>query len=1526
MYSDIQQRIEQALEEVQGNGLEKIDLIKLSQDCLAEDIDHETLYAFLELAHFSSVSKHISEFDQIDKWLNNLIKLIKRSKYHTGHLLKQRANRYNNKTVFNLIREGQLKTISYSSLWSSVIEVGRALSTFEKELNKPVSIGLLTHNQLNGVLVDLACLSFGFRVIPIPLNATPEHISYILEHGEITNIFIGGKAGVRLWNELQDTRSIEVVTLDNNESLKGDITSWDQFLQKGDGVIDFDPDDRLRKVDMEHIQTIMYTSGTTANPKGIVFNQMNIMSKRFARALALPDIGSNDIFLCYLPLFHTFGRYFELIGSIFWGASYSFAESPAFNSLLNDYKIIKPTIFISIPKRWVQLYEMLDSQLELDSEDDSTIDQKLKDITGGSLKWGLSAAGYLDPDIFTFFHKHGIELLSGYGMTQATGGITMTPPRGYVRDSVGEALPGIQLKLEDDGELCIKGPYVSQNYYKENDSDIYKDGWLHTEDIFEQKNGHYFIIDRKKDIYKNSRGQTIAPQKIENLFQDFDSVKSVFLVGDGREFNTVLIYPDHEGSSIDLKTGRESEIRDLFSSMILSVNSFLSPFERIVNYVVINRNFSEEKGELTPKGTFIRKVILENFKDIILPLYEKNYTALHFQSKELRIPNWLVREIGTVKSNLKWDGHMLLITDQPRSLPLTWSGSIISLGDFQYEISADILDFDELIQSPDLWLGNFKFSDFVGTSIFRLKEAKVYDHINIIIPESGTSFDALEFDDNKIETILYSIHRSVREFISDDPAIFNDLRSIVDNDLGNWSTVLINTYMNYQDHSKPLFRIKMIESLAPLLSGELFITMIHDSYIYQRKIDPSKGLSFDIGRTNDDHFHSTLQYLQKIMPDIETASLDEKEFIKTLLFLIADFGILHPTRFVIARSELINWQLSNVPRPLQSTAQKAYYGLVKGFRTWIGQSTNIAVDPETGEEYQWEDVLTFDDNVRHGHKDRILHAIRDTSLIKESLFLFSKNFLIDLNDIPNNGVWISHLGSRNNKSVFRVIVKTRSFGNHNLVMNLNEGWEREFIDDETKWLIKMGPGFKDDALVENFGGYWPEHQLYTEEYIQGETLDNYLNRNKKDINDRSKMDRWQMRWLHFIWSGIEAYQGFWNRTNFKLSIQPPKPENLIIPQHDYKTGTRLISISGRKPIQSISDHFLELYTDYIIQTEQKYPGLSHMSDWEVIFTATIQVLKVKKGYELLNKLRSELSVRTVKNKCEQTGLTIQRIDDFLDDVDKFGVLTKPVVFASLRYERWLDLNQGATLKAKASILKELYKDYKLNDLLDDYPETRVRFFMMTCFKDSDKLLFNEFQAMIQDMRNSNLSPWNLQDRITEIQSRLELNENEEFFLARMLFPHVDSADYVELVTTTHGEEARLNLVYQTECKDGKLYRIRPPFLPKEIAHFHTLLSESALSVTFTSEHEFLLAFNSRNTLVGGLYWKNMGKDRIHLEWVAIKNKYQKIALSKRLMSDFFKRMKHINISHITVGFYAQEFFFNNGFKIEKQYGGMVKEL
>ena len=168
----------------------------------------------------------------------------------------------------------------------------------------------------------------------------------------------------------------------------------------------------------------------------------------------------------------------------------------------------------------------------------------------------------------------------------------------------------------------------------------------------------------------------------------------------------------------------------------------------------------------------------------------------------------------------------------------------------------------------------------------------------------------------------------------------------------------------------------------------------------------------------------------------------------------------------------------------------------------------------------------------------------------------------------------------------------------------------------------MGKGYKAKPLVENFGGYWPEYQLFTEEYIYGETLEKYLFRNKSNILNSHKVDRWQMRWLHFIWNGIQAYQEFWKRSNFKLSIQPPSPENLIIPQRDYATGTKIISISRRRATKSVAEHFMALYSQFIIMTEKRYPGLKHMSDWEVIFTATLQSMNVIPGMKILNKFKN----------------------------------------------------------------------------------------------------------------------------------------------------------------------------------------------------------------------------------------------------------------------------------------------------------------
>ena len=159
--------------------------------------------------------------------------------------------------------------------------------------------------------------------------------------------------------------------------------------------------------------------------------------------------------------------------------------------------------------------------------------------------------------------------------------------------------------------------------------------------------------------------------------------------------------------------------------------------------------------------------------------------------------------------------------------------------------------------------------------------------------------------------------------MADDPSVFNYLRKVVDGDLGKWSGVLIDTFLNYQSHSDPTFRIKLIETLSPLLSGDFLISMLRDTYQYLKKQNRSKEFSFNINRTTDEHYRAFIGYLQETHLNFKDSKSVDQEFIQTILLMVTDFGINHPTRFVWARSELIWWQINHISKPLFSTAQKA---------------------------------------------------------------------------------------------------------------------------------------------------------------------------------------------------------------------------------------------------------------------------------------------------------------------------------------------------------------------------------------------------------------------------------------------------------------------------------------------------------------------------------------------------------------------------------------------------------------------------
>ena len=991
------------IEKIFGHQPNADELLAKALDLFESNANQKSIHDFLELGHLPIINNEICNSNKVNEWFEIIHKLIIKSTLTVGHLINQRARYYDEKECFKVINGNTFDSYSYKQIWHRIIQLGQALSNIEIKYNNNIVVGIFTENSFRGALIDLACLSFHFPIVPIPVTTTAEHLEFIINNSEITHLFIGGvSVQVILRDSKIDQNSLVIFHLDDHSDAIIHANQWENFISKSVEYDEINVLKRINDCDIKDISTVMYTSGTTDNPKGIVFSQENIVSKRFARALALPSFSSNDVFLCFLPLYHTFGRYFELLGSIFWGATYTFAESPYFKSLLKDFQVSKPSIFISIPKRWIQLMEHANSINPIDDNDQ--LRNEISLITGNNLKFGLSAAGYLDPDVFHFFQDNKINLISGYGMTEATGGITMTPTDDYQPDSVGKPLPGIDTELAEDGELLIRGPYVSSYYFSKTNNSTLVNGWFHTGDIFKEKNGHLYIIDRKKEIYKNTRGQTISPQKIENMFQDFDGVSCAFLVGDGLEFNTLLIYPEYDTLPIEFSNDNVSSIREYYSSLVQSVNSFLSPYERVINFAIIKRAFVNDE-ELTQKGTFKRKVIIKNFDTIISPMYQKNYVTLSYNKFQIYIPNWLLREKGISKNDIHWDGSILSIRNNEKNIKIQWIEDSLVIGDFTYNTIDNIIDLQTILICPQLWLGNNSFTDFIGKSVFRITRFEHSNSIKLQFPfskENSSKF-AKDLDEFESAVDLFELHKSTAQLYNGDLNGLIAYSSLLRSNRAELKKIAFDILLSFRQHENVSVRLKVMETILPELSGELFYELLYDTFKKYHNEKLNNEFSINIDLLNNEHFKTILSQLGQFRKDLKSIDKVQLAFIQILLPIIADYGIKHPAKYLWARSELYWWQIVECPKRTLSLAQKEHYKLINGFRSWIGPNRKLAINRNDNTEYNWKDVIIFDELIEPTLQETLLKAITNTALIKESIFLFYNHRLIELNDINQIG-------------------------------------------------------------------------------------------------------------------------------------------------------------------------------------------------------------------------------------------------------------------------------------------------------------------------------------------------------------------------------------------------------------------------------------------------------------------------------------------------------------------------------------------
>lgn len=416
------------------------------------------------------------------------------------------------------------------------------------------------------------------------------------------------------------------------------------------------------------ICTIIYTSGTTGEPKGVVLTHKNILSNVNSALEAFP-ITKDDVFLSFLPLCHIFERMAGYYTAFSSGCSIYYAES--IESVAANLIEVKPTILTTVPRLFERIYSKIMKNVESQpaskqkifmwavevgrkyvetkkagkfspalsikhSLAEKLVFKKLKEKTGGSLRFFISGGAALPRELGEFFEAVGILIIEGYGLTESSPVIAANRLDDYKFGTVGKPFPGVEIRIAKDGEILAKGPNIMQGYFKKKKEteETIIDGWLHTGDIgvFDAE-GFLMITDRKKHLFKTSGGKYIAPTPIENTFLASKYIDQFVLIGDRRMFLSALVVPDFEALreyadshkipySSEQDLAKNETIYKLLETDIAQLQKKLANYERVRKFVLLEKPFTIESGEITPSMKVRRKIIEEKYNSLIEEMYQ----------------------------------------------------------------------------------------------------------------------------------------------------------------------------------------------------------------------------------------------------------------------------------------------------------------------------------------------------------------------------------------------------------------------------------------------------------------------------------------------------------------------------------------------------------------------------------------------------------------------------------------------------------------------------------------------------------------------------------------------------------------------------------------------------------------------------------------------------------------------------------------------------------------------------------------
>jgi long-chain acyl-CoA synthetase len=590
-----------------------------------------------------------------------------------GAIFQNRVQQYGDKTLVTYKINGTWEEIS----WNKLNELVRNLGLFliNKGIQPGDKVGLFSPNRYEWWVTDLAIISIGAVNVPIYATNSAEESRYILDNSDSKMCFVGTKEHMnKILKAKEKLPGLgDIIAFEGLDKPVPGVITLSDALKEGKAATNKDDfDKRLKPINIEDVATIIYTSGTTGNPKGVMLTHKNFVSNVNQMNAVDPEFLSGDhTFLSFLPLAHSLERTVGYYAAIFLGHKVAFAEST--EKLLENFGEIRPTFLVSVPRIYEKIHSGITSKVAgappvkkalfgwamgIAKDNlpyicnnkprsgwfafkynlaDKLIFSKLKAALGmDRLQGAMSGGGPLSVSDAEFFLGMGIRVLEGFGLTETTPVTNGNKPKKIKPGTVGPALKDTIIKISEDGEILIKGPQVMKGYYKNEAATkeaFTDDGFFRTGDIGEiDKDGYMKITGRIKDLIVTSGGKNISPQNIENTLVTSSFIEQVAVIGDNRKYLSALIVPSfatleswasqNNITSADRKDLiSKPEVQKLFEKEIEEQMKDYARVEQIRKFILLEKEWSQDTGEMTPTMKVKRKVINQKYAKEIESLY-----------------------------------------------------------------------------------------------------------------------------------------------------------------------------------------------------------------------------------------------------------------------------------------------------------------------------------------------------------------------------------------------------------------------------------------------------------------------------------------------------------------------------------------------------------------------------------------------------------------------------------------------------------------------------------------------------------------------------------------------------------------------------------------------------------------------------------------------------------------------------------------------------------------------------------------